>query len=248
MAPLTIPKGRNQINNSLKIHSRWWRWPTPTIVYSNGYSYVCREWTRATFTYERTNVRANVWGSASGFLFRLQPKLSAAHWIALEVTVPESHLRQACKEEKSICYASRYSIIVSVSGRARVTWRIQDGRWRVHSSSIVQTKWRTHIRWGERDQTLKSSSHLYLFKIWKSIIVQTQDILHERFYPRLFVFVLVFFFTAPSGQWTKLSWHRRPMIVFMLRCVCFVLTSSFSPGGKQISSVPLDNSPGGWCK
>lgn len=160
------------------------------------------------------------------------------------MTASECHLRQACKEEKSICYASRYSIIVSVSGRARVTWRIQDGRWRVHSSSIVQTKWLTHISWGDRDQTLKSSSHLYLLKIQKSIIVQTQDILYEQFYCRLFVFAC-FFLTAPSGQWTKLSWHRQPMIVFMLRCVCFMLTSSFSPGWKQISSVPLDDSPGG---
>lgn len=108
------------------------------------------------------------------------------------MTASECHLQQACKEEKSICYASRSSIIVSVSGRARATWRIQDGRWRVHPSSIVQTKWLTHISWAGRAQTLKSSSHLYLLKIRKSIIVQTRDRLYEQFYCRLFVFVCLF--------------------------------------------------------
>lgn len=49
LAPPMIPKGRNQINPSLKMRSR----PTPTIVYLYGYRYVGREWTRATFTYER---------------------------------------------------------------------------------------------------------------------------------------------------------------------------------------------------
>lgn len=55
------------------------------------------------------------------FLFRLQLKLSGSQWITLEVTVPECHLPQTCRKEKSICYATRYSIIVYVSGRARVT-------------------------------------------------------------------------------------------------------------------------------
>lgn len=53
-------------------------------------------------------------------LFRLQPKLSGSQWITLEVTVPECHLQQTCRKEKSICYATRYSIIVYVSRRARV--------------------------------------------------------------------------------------------------------------------------------
>lgn len=57
------------------------------------------------------------------FLLRRQPKLSASQWITLEPTVPECHLQWTCKREKSICYATRYSIIVYVSGRTRVTRR-----------------------------------------------------------------------------------------------------------------------------
>lgn len=94
----------------------------------------------------------------------------------------------------------------------------------------------------KRDQTLKSFSHLYLCKTQKSIIVPRQGI------SAIVSRVVFFLFAAPSGQWTKLNWHRWPLIVFMLRYVRFMLTSRFSPGGKQISFVPLDGSPGVWCR